>query len=256
MRFTGGVILPITFRKLLPAIGFGWATRVLGFISLALLLVAVLVLRTRVTPKKSRSLLQLSAFKLAPYTLNSIGILVGFCGLYFPMFYIQSYALARTSVQGNYAFYLLAIINGSSAFGRIIPNFLADKIGPLNMLTPCTLAAGILCLGWIDITDVAGITAFSVFYGFFSGAFVSLLPPTIATLTPDMTVVGTWLGMSLFIGAFGLLIGNPIAGALLDVANKEFGRAQGFAGGMILGAAILFGIARFLRSKQLQMWKV
>ena len=228
----------------------------LAFISLALLLVAILVLRTRVTPKQSRSLLQLSAFKMAPYTLNSIGILVGFCGLYFPMFYIQSYALARTSIKGDYAFYLLAIINASSAFGRVIPNFLADKIGPLNMLTPCTLAAGILCLGWIDITDVAGITVFSVFYGFFSGAFVSLLPPTIAALTPDMTVVGTWMGMSLFIGAFGLLIGNPIAGALLDGANRKFRRAQGFAGGTILAAAILFGIARILRSRQRKTWKV
>ncbi len=147
-------------------------------------------------------------------------------------------------------------MNGSSAFGRIIPNFLADKLGPLNMLTPCTLAAGILCLGWMDITDTAGITVFSIFYGFFSGAFVSLLPPTIVELTPDMAMVGTWMGMSLFIGAFGLLIGNPIAGALLEIAKREFKSAQGFAGGMILGAALLFGTARVLRSRELQTWKV
>jgi len=229
---------------------------VLGFISLALLCVAVLVLRTRVTPKKSRSLLQLSAFRSAPYTLNSLGILIGFSGLYFPMFYIQSYALARTHVSRDYAFYLLAIMNGSSAFGRIIPNFLADKVGPLNMLTPCTLAAATLCLGWIDITDTAGITVFSIFYGFFSGAFVSLIPPTIVELTPDMSMVGTWMGMSLFIGAFGLLIGNPIAGALLEVATKKFGSAQGFAGGMVLGATLLFGVARLLRSRELKTWKV
>ena len=254
--FVGGVILPITFRKLLPAIGFGWATRVLGFISLALLVVAILVLRTRVTPQQSRSLLRLSAFKSSPYTLHSLGIFVGFSGLYFPLFYVQSYALAQTPIQGDYAFYLLAIMNGSSALGRIVPNFLADKLGPLNMLTPCTVAAGILCLGWIDITDTAGITAFSVFYGFFSGAFVSLLPPTIANLTPDLTMVGTWMGMSLFIGAFGLLIGNPIAGALLDVGHGRFGSAQGFAGGMILGAAFLFGIARMLRSRHVETWKV
>ena len=172
------------------------------------------------------------------------------------MFYVQSYALARTHITGDYAFYLLAIMNGSSTFGRVIPNFLADKFGPLNMLVPCTLAAGILCLGWIDITGTAGITAFSIFYGFFSGAFVSLIPPTIVELTPDMAMVGTWMGMSLFIGAFGLLIGNPIAGSLLNIANGKFGSAQGFGGGTILGAATLFGIARFLRSKQLKTWKV
>jgi len=85
---------------------------------------------------------------------------------------------------------------------------------------------------------------------------VSLIPPTIVELTPDMSMVGTWMGMSLFIGAFGLLIGNPIAGALLEVATKKFGSAQGFAGGMVLGATLLFGVARLLRSRELKTWKV
>ena len=59
------------------------------------------------------------------------------------------------------------------------------------MLVLCTIAAGILCLAWIAISNVAIITVFAVLYGFFAGAYVSLVPPVIVDLTPDMSVVGT-----------------------------------------------------------------
>ena len=246
----GGIIYPIMFHRLQPIIGFGWATRVISFISLALLLVAVAVMKSRLPPKPGRSLFQPSAFKNIHFTLVSFGLSVGFIGLYVPMFYIQTYALARQITSDtDYAFYLLSILNAGSFFGRILPNFLADKIGALNMLVPCTIAAGILCLGWIAITNVAGITVFAVLYGFFAGAYVSLVPPVIVDLTPEMSVVGTWMGMCLFISAFGLLIGNPIAGALVNTQKRSFGAGQGFAGGVILLGSLLLTAAIVLKGR-------
>ena len=256
MLFAGGIIYPIVFRQLQPVIGFGWATRVLGFISFALLCLAVSVMKTRMTPKKKRALLLPSAFKVIPYTLQCFGVMFVFIGLYFPLFYVQIYTLTRIPVNVDYAFYLLSILNAASVFGRILPNFLADKIGPFNLLVPCTFASGILVLCWIDIANVAGITIFSILYGFFSGAFVSLIPPAVVKLCPDLSEVGTWLGMSLSIGALGLLIGNPIAGALVDIPNKQFAAAQGFTGGFIILGALLIGTARVLRGRQLNTWRI
>lgn len=218
----GGILYPIAFHRLQPSIGFGWATRVISFITLALLLIAVAVMKSRLPPKAGRSLFQPSALKNIPFILMSLGISMGFIGLYVPMFYIQTYALTRRiTCDTNYAFYLLSILNAGSFFGRILPNFLADKIGALNMLVPCTIAAGVLCLAWIAISNVTGITVFAVLYGIFAGAYVSLVPAVIVDLTPDMSVIGTWMGMSLFIAAFGLLIGNPIAGALINVERAD-----------------------------------
>lgn len=252
----GGIIYPITFRKLQPTIGFAWTTRVLAFITLALLLVAISVMRSRLPPKPGRALFNLSALKSPTYTLQSVGVLIGFMGLYIPMFYIQTYALTRHITSDDYAFYLLSILNAGSFFGRILPNFVADKTGPMNMLGPCTIAAGILCLCWISITNLAGITVFAVLYGFFAGAYVSLLPPVIVELTPDLSVVGTWMGMSLFIGSFGLLVGNPIAGALVNVPKERFAAAQGFAGGVILLGAVFMCVALVLKSRQAKTWRV
>ncbi|KAL6694002.1 hypothetical protein J3F84DRAFT_400455 [Trichoderma pleuroticola] len=66
-------------------------------------------------------------------------------------------------------FYLLPILNAASTFGRITPNFLADHVGPLNMLAPAASITALLAHCWIAVN-------LSTFYGFFSGSFVSLPP--------------------------------------------------------------------------------
>lgn len=258
----GGIVYPIVFRAIQPRHGFGWATRTIGFITLALLCVANATMRkgsarTPSAGKPSRPLFQPSAFKSLAYTSQTLGVMVGFTGLYVPVFYIQSYALARgLTSDTNYVFYLLPILNAASFFGRIIPSFLADKIGPMNMITPCTFAAGILSLCWIGISTVTGLTVFAVLYGFFAGAYVSLITPVLVGLVPDMTVVGTWMGMSVFVAAFGLLVGNPIAGALVDIPKKQFAAAQGFAGGTVLLGALFMLVALVSRARRVKSWKV
>lgn len=37
-------------------------------------------------------------------------------------------------VGQNLSFYCLAILNAASMFGRVLPNFVADYLGPMNML--------------------------------------------------------------------------------------------------------------------------
>ena len=45
--------------------------------------------------------------------------------VYVPFFYIQSFAL-DLGISADMAFYLLVIMNASSLFGRLLPNWLAD----------------------------------------------------------------------------------------------------------------------------------
>lgn len=114
----GGVIYPIVFHKLLPQIGFAWTTRVLGFIILATMIVPNVCMRVRVLPAKKRSLLDLDAFRIPAYSLNCVGFFLGFMGLYMPFFYAQVYAIQRHITNENLAFYLLAVMNSTSTFGR------------------------------------------------------------------------------------------------------------------------------------------
>lgn len=114
----GGVIYPIVFHRLLPRIGFGWTTRVLGFIMLATMFVPITFMRVRVLPTKSRSLLDPKAFFIPAYFLITVGFFLGFMGLNMPFFYAQVYAIKRHITNEDLAFYLLAILNSTSTFGR------------------------------------------------------------------------------------------------------------------------------------------
>lgn len=187
----GGIIYPIVLRQLYPKIGFPWATRVMGFIALATAGFSFLIMRPRIVPKQKRHLTDLAAFKEPPYLLFCIGMFFGFVGFYSPVYYLSTYAISKGITDENLGFYLLPILNAASIAGRIVPNILTDKVGPLNVLIPASLVTGILAFGWIGITSVPGIIIFAILYGFFSGGFVSLPPVAIITLSPDLRKIGT-----------------------------------------------------------------
>ncbi|KAF2712600.1 MFS general substrate transporter [Pleomassaria siparia CBS 279.74] len=241
----GGVIYPVTFHKLIPQIGFGWTTRVIGFMILGTQLIPAIFMRVRVLPANKRSLFDLRAFLIPSYSLQIIGFFIGFMGLYMPFFYSQVYALSDNITNPDLAFYLLAIMNSSSIFGRIIPNFLADKLGGFNVVIPCTLMSGILCFCFIKARSVAGLVVLMAVYGFFSGSFVSLPPKIIVELSLDAREkIGTRLGQSFGCVAFGLLIGTPIGGAILDRSGFDY--VWVFGGCLLLASAAILTVARGL----------
>ena len=173
-------------------------------------------MRTRLPPStKLRGFIDREAFKAKPYLIFCFGTFFGFMGVYVTFFYIQLYALEQTDTSPYLASYLLSIINAASTFGRLVPNFLADKVGPLNMQIPFAFIASILCFGWIGIKSSSGLVVFCVLYGFFVGSFVSLPGITIVSLSPNLRQIGIQLGMALTISGCGLLVGEPIAGAIL-----------------------------------------
>lgn len=243
----GGVVYPIMLSQLQKKVGFAWATRTLGFVCFGTICISVSIMRQRFQPKERRKLYQLSALKEPSFTIFAVAMFMGFLGFYNFLFYVQSYAIQTGIVDSHLGFYLLSILNAASTFGRIAPNFLADHVGPLNMLTPAVTITAILAFVWIRVHTVAGIIILAIFYGFFSGGFVSLPPVVMASMTPDIRNLGTRMGMVFAITSIGLLIGTPIGGAILTQTNQYFG-VQIFTACCLITSAILMSIVRLLRS--------
>ncbi|TID24958.1 MFS general substrate transporter [Venturia nashicola] len=241
----GGVLYPIILNRLYKPIGFGWSVRIIGFLALVTLLIPIMVMKPRVLPAAKRALIDWTAFKSAPFMIFTLGSFIGFMGLFMFFFYIQLYAIRKHVTNENLAFYLLSMLNAASTFGRIIPNFVADRVGPLNIIVPCALISGILIFTLIPVNNLAGTIIVTLLYGFFSGAFVSLTPTIIVQhLSPNRGLVGTRLGMSFSIIAVGALIGNPIAGAILDV--KGFISVWIFGGTLVLLGGVFMAISRVI----------
>ncbi|KAK0936611.1 hypothetical protein LTR29_011849 [Friedmanniomyces endolithicus] len=218
----GGTIYPIVFRQLQPRIGFPWATRVLGFMMLSTLVVSNCVLKVRVLPEGRRRFLDLTAFREAPYLFFVAGNMLAFLGLYNPFFYVPSYVIESGIAGPDLAFYMLSIINAASTFGRIIPGYTADPIGPLNMIVPCTFLAGVLCICLAAAHSVGPVIAILVLYGFCSGTLVSLPPTIFVHLTQDRRLIGTRLGMGFAMTSLGMLSGPPISGAILNKSSFTY----------------------------------
>ena len=204
-------------------------------------------MRIRVLPKQKRAFLELGAFKEPAYAFFSACFFFAYIGLYTPIYYVQTYAIMKHITSTNLGFYMLPILNAASVFGRVVPNFFADKTGPLNMLIPCCFAACVLVYGWIGIEDTAGIIVFALLFGFFSGTFVSLPPTAIVTLSPHLGLVGTRMGMTFTIASFGLLVGTPVSGAILDSTGKWIG-LQAMAGSTLCIATALLLAARIYKA--------
>ncbi|KAI0837032.1 MFS general substrate transporter [Hypoxylon sp. FL0890] len=218
----GGIVFPIIFSRLEPHLGFGWATRVIAFILLGLSVVPLAFMRPRVPPPShKRAFLDVDAFKELPFLSFAGAGFFAFAGLYVPFFYIQLYSLRYNITNEDLSAYLVTLLNAGSIFGRVVPNFVADYLGSMNMLAATTLGASILAFGWFGVRNLAGTIVFALLFGFFNGGVTSLPPSAIVSLTPDMSRLGTRMGMLFAFIGLAVLVGTPIAGAILKDVNDD-----------------------------------
>ena len=190
-----------------------------------------------------RKLFDIVSFRDPPFVYVCLGVCLGFMGIYVLFFYVELYALQECHMGENLAAYLLAFVNAGSLLGRLIPNYLADRLGPLNIHIPFAFSAAILAFCWIVVHNSARLIAFGVLYGFFSGTFVSLPGPIVIGISTDFPeLIGTRLGMSMACAGIGLLIGNPVAGAILT--NHGWVGLQVWAGSLIMLSGLCMLCAR------------
>ncbi|CUA75712.1 putative transporter MCH4 [Saccharomyces cerevisiae S288c] [Rhizoctonia solani] len=248
----GGIIFPIMLNKVFERHGFGWGVRSTAFVVLACLIVANLLMRTRLPPKSKRPPTPPPDFKAImtdlTYLAATAGAFLVMMGLFLPIFYIQLFAVVH-GIDETLAFYSLAILNAASIFGRTIPNFIADKLGPFNLLIPCSAISGALIFAMFGIKSSGALIIFSILYGFFSGAYVSLISPVIISLANGFHEIGIRLGLAFAIVGFAALTGTPIAGALLT-RELIWWRPIVFSAIIVLSGCMMLCIARGIQAKR------
>lgn len=253
----GALLYPIIFKRLQVQISFGWATRVIGFIALGTLIFSICFIKSRVPPRKtSRALIDMAAFRSPSFLIFTLGLFLYFMGIYFPFFYVSTWAQHYLGTDDETSFYLFSILNAGSMFGRIVPGLAADKLGSMNLHVPVILLTGMLSFAWIGVHNFGELVVFCIFYGFFSGAAVSLPGTIIVHIAPELNMVGTWMGMCFGLASIGLLIGNPIAGAILAASpDGSFVPAQCFSGAVVLAGGVCLGGLRYMKLRQGSGWK-
>jgi MFS family permease len=165
-------------------------------------------------------------------------------GLFIPFNYIPAAAQAL-GMSASLSIYTIAILNAVSIFGRILPGFVADKVGRFNMMMLCTSISAILTIGlWLPGNNNAATICFAAFFGFFSGSYVSLTPALVAEISPPHEI-GHGTGVLYFFISLGVLAGSPIAGVLINADGGQFTYVKIFAGTTMMAGAVLVIVLRF-----------
>ena len=197
-------------------------------------------------PLRRRDVYDTESFRDPPFVCLCLSICFGFMGIYVLYFYIELYATAECHMGADLAPYAIAMANAGAALGRLGPNYLADRSGPLNFYIPHIFATGVLAYCWMAVHNPVGLMVFSVVYGFFSASLVSLIGPiTVEISTETSDVIGTRLGMALAFGGVGLLVGSPIAGAILT--SRGWIGLQVWAGSLVMVSGTCLLCVRVLK---------
>lgn len=239
----GGVIYPIVLYRLIGPIGLPWAVRTVAFIALGTIILPIIVLKQRVVPPKPRALIDWSAFTEAPYITSALAVLVVFIGNSVLIFYISYYPIDKHFIDSSLGFYMVAIFNAASIFGRIAPNAVSDRIGVFNTFVPMALILSVTVFCMLGVTNAAGMVVEAIVTGIFSGVIVALPPVCFAMLTKNKALIGTRMGQGFAIAGLGLLIGRPRAGAILGTTEPLNWTGLWVYGGVAIAVAGLLLVA-------------
>lgn len=220
----GGVIFPVMVSHLIEKVGFGWAMRICGFLILVLLVIANMTVRPFMAPHRHPiTAVQLrKPFGEVDFLLIVAGFFCFSWGFFPSVNYLELEAVSL-GMPANLAQYLIPVLNAGSLFGRLGAGMFADKIGRYNIYIIVCYLTGLFTLAlWIPDTSNAGLFGFAVVFGFFSGAFVSLVTPLVMTISP-MPELGFRTGIVLLGCAIAGLTANPINGALVEGPSGYLG---------------------------------
>ncbi|KAK4937113.1 hypothetical protein LTR10_022165 [Elasticomyces elasticus] len=246
----GGIVFPIALSKLLngSSLGFGWSLRIIAFLTVPLLAFSCVVIKARLPPRKTNFFLP-AAFKQADFSFLVLSLFFMFLGMFTPLFYIPSYAVSR-GINSTLASYLLAILNGASTFGRIIPGILSDRVGKLNMLSLGSIMTGVVIFCMTKAESVAGLVVYSTAIGFFSGTLISGASAALSICPRDPRDTGTFIGQGMSVGALAALIGPPVNGVLIKTFDG-FLQLSILSGVMCLVGGVICFLTKFTTGKGL-----
>lgn len=247
-----GITLPIALNRLLnrSTVGFGWSVRVLGFVMLVLSVIACLTVSSSAPKRRTGPPLVLTAWRNPAYSLQVVGTFLVMWAVFVPFFYLPGFAQS-IGLTVDLSFYLLAILNAASLFGRLLGGAAADRLGRINTLSLGCMICGILVLCWLPIRSQDAIITFTALFGFFSGTVIAVFPATIAMTAPQPNEIGSYLGMALGVYSLAGLSGTPITGAMIN-NYSSYDPAITFAGvSALVGAAVIFASRYYVKGTNL-----
>ncbi|CAG01031.1 unnamed protein product, partial [Tetraodon nigroviridis] len=189
------------------------------------------------------------SFLLLPDFLGlALSFLLLASGCSLPFIYLVPYALGNGVSQQNAAF-LMSILGVIDIVGNVTFGWLTDRKCLKPYRLGCYIFAvtmeGLCCLFVTLLQTFPLLVPFAVFYGYFDGAYVALIPVVTSDLVGRQHLSSA-LGVAYFLHGIPYLISPPIGGRLVDVTGN-YTATFFLSGGAILTSALTLTIIAGIR---------
>ncbi|KAI1810299.1 putative monocarboxylate permease [Poronia punctata] len=250
----GGIVYPIVFDQLLRDIGFPWATRTLGFLTLAELIIALVIIlphHAKTEARKAslgglavkpRRLIDSAAFTDPPFVIFCVALFFMWAAYWVPFFLIPTFAQYALGSSESWGFYLLVITNAATIPGRLLAVGVIAYWGVGTGMLAFSLTSAVILYAWVAVDTMAGFEAWIVFIGLIMAPLAVFYPAIVPLLSPSPAVVGARLGISSAAAALGIVLGAPLSSALINTKTGQFRNMQIFIGSSMLLGALLMSI--------------
>ncbi|OIW22975.1 MFS general substrate transporter [Coniochaeta ligniaria NRRL 30616] len=158
--------------------------------------------------------------KQRTFIAQALGAALQSAAYYTPVFFLASYAKTLGYSDSDGANFT-AVSNACNAIGKISVGLLADRVGRLNLFFLTTFLSAAVTLGlWVPSTVVgvahpalgkALFLGFTVLYGLFASAYVSLFPAALVELF-GLQQLRHVSGVMYMVQGMAALVGTPVAG--------------------------------------------
>jgi MFS family permease len=222
----GGFSIPLILKSTLPAYGYAWSLRILGFIFLFCLVISNLLLKARFRPSaaaKKKAIISLHIFGDLRFSLFTISVFGFEVVLFGALGILPTYASISTDFPPETGFYLIAVLNGVSCFGRVLPGYLADKLGRFNTLLIMIIFTLVFMLAlWLPLgtKSLPALYAFAALFGFGTGSWMALTPACVGQLC-RADEFGRYYGSMYFVASLATLVCIPVSGELVQTVGPE-----------------------------------
>ncbi|KAJ6510425.1 major facilitator superfamily domain-containing protein [Mycena sanguinolenta] len=192
----GGIIFPQVLNNLLFHHGFVVGVRATAILITILMLLANLLMRPRYPPNQFISKISLRLILTdLPYMIFVFSGIFIMLGLFYPIFYLQLYAI-KQGIPEKIAFDTITLINAGGFVGRLALSFLALRFSNFDVLIPIIFLAAACILAMLAPgLKSGGIIVISLLYGAMNAGYVSISPALLADLSNDRNEIGIRMGI-------------------------------------------------------------
>jgi MFS family permease len=212
----GSIIVAPVSERLIATYDWRVATRIIAVAGFLLLALVALIIRGRGVRHTSSVFGRMRADRT--FRILYISAAIGSYGYWVPFVHIVPYARDRGLSPADAAL-LVAIMGALNIIGRVALGAVADSFGRVRIFQFALAAMTVAIALWPLAKRPGGLIAFVAAYGFFAGAFISLL----FALTADYFGVERLPGITGLLNtaaALGTLLGPSVSGAIFDATGS------------------------------------